>query len=383
MSNIFSQHHYAVTAKKRYRVNWTPAHTKTSVLSFGGGMRFIFFLLIFAGLTGCGPSGTGPDLRHINVQIKWERFDQALFSIDTNHLETALADLQRKYPQFAPLYLEQVLGLGGNDSTLRTEGTRLFLRQHRQVYDTVQDVFTTTAQQEQQIEEGFRYVRQYFPDYQVPRTIYATVGPMDALPALSTGEPSPVFMGEDFVAIGLQFYLGRTFSVYNDPNFAATLVPQFRSRRFSREYLAADLFRLVVDDLYPDSSKRLPLVEQFVEKGKRLHLLQQFLPGMHDTLLMGYTGAQLDWCRANQRSIYNFFADQQLLYERDPALIQNFLTDGPFTRGLPPESPGNIGLFVGTEIVRAWVKKNKQVTPEAMLKTSARSIYNGSAYKPR
>ena len=82
----------------------------------------------------------------------------------------------------------------------------------------------------------------------------------------------------------------------------------------------------MLDDLLPDSSKRLPLIEQFVERGKRKYLLHLLLPQAHDSILLGYTGKQLAWCRENERSIFNFFAQQQLLYERDPALVQGFVT---------------------------------------------------------
>jgi hypothetical protein len=205
---------------------------------------------------------------------------------------------------------------------------------------------------------------------------------MDALAPMSNNEPSPNYLGENFLAIGLQFYLGKDFSIYNDPGYISSVAPLYRSARFSKEYIASDVFKLVIDDLFPDSSSRYPLIERFIEKGKRLYLLQQFLPNSNDTLLIGYTGKQLEWCKENERSMYNFFIQQNLLFEIDPALTQNFTTDGPTTQGMPEQSPGNIGAFLGWEIVKAYMQKKPSVTVAQLMRTSNKNIFNEADYKP-
>lgn len=359
-------------------------YTKSPLLSLGKRMRYLFIIsIVFT--ASCSEQPTDPARTAPKASISFRTFDRSLFALDTNRLEQELAALQQQEPVLGPIFFGNVLGLGSTDSSqaLLADGLRLFLRLHRSIADTAHEAFRNRTKLEETITDGFTRLHAYFPDYELPETVYWTVGPMDALPPMSNGEPSPNFLGPGFAAIGLQFYLGAGFSIYNDPGYASTYVPQFRSQRFSKAYLAADLFTLVLDDLQPDSSKRLPLVEQFVERGKRKYLLQLLLPQAHDSIIMGYTGKQVTWCRKNQRSIFNFFAQQQLLYERDPALVQGFVTDGPFTQGMPAESPGNIANFIGTEIVRAWVKRNPEATPAQLLRTHARSIYNGSAYKPR
>jgi hypothetical protein len=249
------------------------------------------------------------------------------------------------------------------------------------VYKQSQDLYKNFSSTAKELEDGFRYVKHYFPAYNVP-SIITTVGPMDALAPMSNNEPSPNYLGENFLAIGLQFYLGKDFSIYNDPGYISSVAPLYRSARFSKEYIASDVFKLVIDDLFPDSSSRYPLIERFIEKGKRLYLLQQFLPNSNDTLLIGYTGKQLKWCKENERSMYNFFIQQNLLFEIDPALTQNFTTDGPTTQGMPEQSPGNIGAFLGWEIVKAYMQKKPSVTVAQLMRTSNKNIFNEADYKP-
>ncbi len=346
-------------------------------------MKKLLPIFLLIGLAACNSTNNAPDVSHIKIDLKTERFEQDFFAIDSNNTKAGLAQLQQKYPAFLPLFVTHVLGLGpiADSNTLVYDGTKRFLHLNQVVYKQSQDLYKNFNSTAKELEDGFRYVKHYFPEYKVP-TIITTVGPMDALAPMSNNEPSPNYLGENFLAVSLQFYLGKDFSIYNDPGYISNVAPQYRSARFSKEYIASDVFKLVIDDLFPDSSSRYPLIERFIEKGKRLYLLQQFLPNSNDTLLIGYTGKQLEWCKENERSMYNFFIQQNLLFEIDPALTQNFTTDGPTTQGMPEQSPGNIGAFLGWEIVKAYMKKKPSVTVAQLMRTSNKNIFNEADYKP-
>lgn len=347
-------------------------------------MKKLLPILLLIGIAACNSGNNAPDVSHIKIDLKTQRFEQDFFAIDSNNTKAGLFQLEQKYPVFLPLFVNHVLGLGPVNDTneLAFEGSKRFLNLNQVVYKESQKLFKDFSGTAKELENGFRYVKHYFPDYKVP-TIITTVGPMDALAPMSNNEPSPNYMGENFLAVSLQFYLGKDFSIYNDPGYISSVAPQYRSARFSKEYIAGDVFKLVIDDLFPDSSSRYPLIERFIEKGKRLYLLQQFLPNSNDTLLIGYTGKQLEWCKENERSMYNFFIQQNLLFEIDPALTQNFTTDGPTTQGMPEQSPGNIGAFLGWEIVKAYMQKKPSVTVAQLMRTSNKNIFNEADYKPR
>lgn len=360
-----------------------PATTKQKATRFIIMKKILVFsalILLFA----CNNNTSRPDVSAIKVNLELKRFDEAFFKLDTNNLQQSLVKLRNEFPQFLPLFISNVLGLGPLNDTnqLAYVGTKQFLKLNKPVYDTSLIVHRNLNGFKNEMEDAFRYVKFYYPEYKIPQLI-ATIGPMDALAPMSNQILTPNYMGEGFIAISLQFYLGKDYSIYNDPGYVSSVAPQYRSKRFSKEYMSADLMTLVIDDLYPDSSNRLPLIERFIEKGKRLHLLHSFLPEKHDTILTGYTNAQLDWCLENERSIFNFFTQQNLLYERDPALTQPFTSEGPFTQGMPEQSPGNIGAFVGWQIVKSYVKKKGNVTPDALMKTSAKQIFDEAGYRPK
>lgn len=353
-------------------------------LSFTSNMKNLSVYSLLILLFACNNTPNTPDVSKININLQVQRFENDFFAIDSNNTRTGLVQLEKKYPQFLPLFVNHVLGLGPltDSNQLAFDGTKRFLHLNKPVYEKSKELFSNFSNITDELTNGFRYLKYHYPNYEVP-DIITTIGPMDALAPMSNNEPSPNFIGNHFLAIGLQFYLGKDFFIYNDPGYISSVAPQYRSRRFSKEFIAADVFKLVTDDLYPDSSNRYPLIERFIEKGKRLYLLQQLLPQSNDTLLIGYTGKQLKWCNENERSIYNFFIQQNLLYEIDPALTKNFTTDGPSTQGMSDESPGNIGAYVGWEIVKAYAKKHPTLSLVQLMETSNKVVFNESAYKPR
>ena len=353
-------------------------------LSLLNSMKNLSLISIIILQFACNNQSNSPDVSAININLNVQRFEQDFFIIDSNNTKAGLIVLQNKYPVFLPLFVNHVLGLGpmADSNQLLFEGSKRFLHLNKPVYEKSQELYNNFNSTKEELVNGFRYVKFYYPSYQIP-TILTTIGPMDALAPMSNNEPSPNYIGENFLAIGLQFYLGKDFSIYNDAGYISSIAPQYRSRRFTKEFIAADVFMLVIDDLYPDSSNRYPLIERFIEKGKRLYLLNQFLPATNDTLLIGYTAKQLKWCNENERSIYTFFIQQNLLFAIDPALTQNFTTDGPSTQGMPEESPGNIGAYLGWKIVKAYIKKNPDLNPDRLMLTANKKIFEESGYKPR
>ena len=336
----------------------------------------IFFLLFSA----CTNLDRGPDISKINVELPVERFDKDFFSIDTVAIEKGLRDLEVKYPSLFPIFINNILGL--ND-TIQDKGVAMFIRQNSFIAEAAKKEFENINTVKSDFERSFRYVKYYFPDYKVPKLI-TIVGPPDALAQTASGEPTPNFIGPDFLGLSLQFYLGKDFSIYHDAFFIAKVAPEFRSRRFDKEYLVVDAMKLIVDDIYSDKSIGRGLIEQMIEKGKQLWLLDKFLPAEQDSIKTGYTKQQLKWCTANEGLIWNdIITTEKDLDTKEPLTLQNYMSEAPFTQSFGPSSPGNIGQWIGWQIVKKFEDKNFSMNIDDILKTDARKILEGAKYKPK
>jgi len=339
----------------------------------------LLFLLVAMGVTACKDKKNIPAVDDIKVDIRLERFDRDFFAIDTTAVLPGLEQLHKKYPVLTNLFIQNILGL---DSTTAETGVKRFISLSGGLYDTVNTVFKNTNNLEKDFKEAFQFVKYYFPKYPVP-AIATIAGPVDALAQSETGM-TPDFLFPGYLGISLQFYLGKQFSVYQDPFFIESVAPAYRSRRFSKEYIIADAMQLVVADIFPDKSNGKPLLEQMIERGKQWYLLDKFLPLTPDSIKTGYTRQQLDWCRENEGLIWTYVVKNEDLYSLSPAVIQTYIGEGPFTQGFSQElSPGNIGQWIGWQIVKKFVSKNPGLKPEEIMQTPAKTILDEAKYKPK
>jgi len=332
----------------------------------------LFFLLsIF--FIGCTDS-KGPDVSKIKIDIPIERFDKSFFSIDTNNTAVGLKELMKEHPDFYTDFMQQVLGVSGSDTNKTTlDVSKFFIRGYSSMYQSLSKEYSNVSWLQKDIQKAFQYVKYYFPDHKTSKIILF-LGPLDAPGVALTGSG---------IAVGLHQFGGKDFPAYQSME-AQQLFPAYISRRFEPQYIVVNCMKAVVEDIYPDRSGAKGLVEQMIEKGKQWWLLDKFLPATADSLKTGFTKQQLDWCEANEGLIWNdIIVTQKDLYTKDPMAIQNYIGEAPFTQSLGPSSPGNIGQWIGWQIVKKFANKNSSMSVSDFLKMDARKILEEAKYKPK
>ena len=331
-------------------------------------------LLISLSLFACKKKKGIPNVSHIKVEIPIERFDQDFFSIDTNNLSQGLSKLSQQHPGFYADFMQQILRVNGSNTDPSTIlATKEILSGYMDVYKSLEQEYKNTDWLKKELQKGFQFVKYYFPSYKTGKVILF-VGPFYAPGVASTS---------DGLAIGLHLFAGRDFGPYQSRELIE-LFPLYISRRFSKEYITANCMKAVALELFPDKSSGKALIEQMVEKGKQWWLLDKFLPATPDSIKTGYTKAQLDWCERNEGVIWSEIIRNTDLNSLNPIDIQTYIGEGPFTQGFSPEnSPGNLGQWIGWQIVKKYVSKNPNLKPEEVMNTDARKILEEAKYKPR
>lgn len=324
-----------------------------------------------------------PDVSGIKADITVQRFDKDFFAIDTNNILPSLQQLHAKYPSFLADYLQNILGLPPiNDTSVTTiAAIRKFLSDYKPVKDSVDLIFKNMDPIEQNIVQSLKYVKHYFPKYQLPVKVITFIGPMDAYFEGSLGGYGDVIT-KDALATGLQLHLGKDFSLYKS-EMGQALFPYYISRRFTPEYIPVNCTKNIIDDIFPDQSSGKHLVIQMVEKGKRMYLLDKLMPYSSDTLKTGYTQTQLKGCYNNEGLIWNYFLTNGLLYNNEPGMIKNYIGESPNTPEFGEGAPGNIGIFTGWQIVKKYMDKNQGVSLEALMKTDPKKLFEESKYRPK
>ena len=332
-------------------------------------IRSVFPLLIFLTFfVSCERPRRAPDVSSVQIPFTIERFEKDFFSIDTLHLEASLEGLSKKYPGFLQDFLYNIIGTTPEQA----------LNELPKFLSTYQ-IWHKAIQSDQvlepyfmQVRTGCKYVKYYFPQYALPKKLITFIGPVNGFGNVLTPEA---------LAVGLQVYMGKDFAWYASGE-GQQLYPPFMSRRFEPEYIPVNCMKNIIDDLYPNKSAGRPLVEQMIESGKRVALLSFLLPNLSDTLITGYTAAQLDACKASEKGIWSYFVQNNLLFGSDPTYTRDYLTDSPGTPELGDQAPGNIGQFCGWQIVKKWMDQQKDMHPDKLMKTPAATIFQEAKYKP-
>lgn len=330
----------------------------------------LYFILIF---TACKTRKNIPDVSHIPIHVTVERFDQQLFRIDTNNVMSGIKLLAEQYPDFLPVYLREIMNFGVlSDSSQYLEiPLRQFLgnRDFRDLQDSVEAHFADMGPVERSLTQSFRLASYYLPAFRAPRVV-------SFISAISNYGAVTV---DSTLGIGLDMYMGADFPVYKlVPDY-----PDYIVRRFTPEYIAPNVMKVLHQQYFPLRSEGSKLVEQMLDLGRQQYFLEMVLPDTPEEVRLGYTKAQLDFCNENEQMIWQFFVQHKLLYTSDWQDILRYLGEGPSTQGMPAEAPGQIGAFTGYRIVQAYMKKHPEVTLEKLLNMQQiMSIFNEARYRP-
>lgn len=334
-------------------------------------MKRVVVFISLMGFLACKEKKNIPDVRKIPINLSVQRFEQDFFKLDTVHLESSLDALQKKYPIFINDYLYNILGSAPQkDSVLKT--VLLFKREYQFVYQESQKKYTSVESIQKQIQQSFQFIHYYFPQYKLPKSFITFIGPFDGIANAITASG---------IAVGLQSYLGKDYEAYQSA-YIRQVYPAYKSRTFEAAYIVVNCVKNIIEDIYPDKSLGRPLIERMIESGKRLYLLDAFMPDVADTLKNGYTQTQYEDCLNNEKNIWTFFVQNNLLYETEPSQVSIYVTEGPGTPELSNTTPGNIGQFTGFQIVKKWMEKNSTKTIQELLQTPAQQIFNEAKYKP-
>ncbi|RYD55452.1 MAG: hypothetical protein EOP56_16215 [Sphingobacteriales bacterium] len=352
-------------------------------LNFGIKRNSILKMALLSAITistwSCGgEQADKPNVEDVNVKIDSRRLDKDLYSIDTNNVAAGLQQLSAKYPDFLNFYLDTLLGFGINGNFADTAGPVKFgvrgfitFKDYRGLYDTVIKHYPDTKGIDEELADGFKYTKHYFPAYKEPKVIYLISG---------LNNWGAFTYGDNILGIGLDMFLGQGYPFYQSVG-----IPAYMGQKLNRNYLPVAAFRAIHQNRFPFQPEEKSLLDMMIVRGKEMYFIDKVLPDVPKATKLAFTEAQLKWCEENEGMIYNFFVRENLLYNKEWQRVLRFVNDGPTSAGMPAQSPGNVGSWVGWQIVDAYVKQNPNITLQQLLETEidGQAFLQKSKYKPR
>lgn len=335
---------------------------------------YITYLVMLAGIISCSDNNNAPSIKDIQVPITTYNFYQDFSKIDTHHIEKSLDLLKTKYPDFINFYLDTLaVGLSNNPtSTSNAASVKIFLTHsdYRNLLDTVNIVYPNTEDITQSITTALKYAKAYDDSVKLPNRIFYFVSGLNDFTAITRDDKD--------LGIGLDYFLGENFGPY-----FAIGKSTFNTIKFTKENIPVWAMKAIYGNNYFETLEdEHSFIEKAIAKGKEIYYLSKVLPETALNTILGYTKEQMNWAEMNQKEIYGFFKNEKFIFDKSMQLSMKYLNDGPFSSRMPPESPGNIGTYLGFKIVEAYMQKTDNSLLALLKEKDNLKIFNSSKYKP-
>ena len=318
-------------------------------------IRFFLILSFVLFVIGCkNTNSKESEILTILLEITIDRFDKKF------HLSQAddIPALKTTYPFLFPEKFSDSVWIKRQKDSLQL----LLL-------ENVGKKFTSMVPIEDNLEYLFKHLKYYFPKTRTPRVI-GVINNVDY--------QSKTIYADSLLLISLDTYLGADHYLYEG-------IPQYVRQEMDIKFLSSHVASKFAANKIPPTKDR-SLLSQMIYYGKQVYLKEWVLPRSTDAQKMGYTDPQIQWVIDNEVYMWQYFVEKQLLYNTDPSLSQRFIEPAPFSKfylEIDNESPGRVGVWVGWQIIKSYMKRYPDTEISTLLNLPAQTLFSKSNYKPR
>lgn len=312
--------------------------------------RIVFFILLLM-VVSCKKTTTPKlDVSSIKTTFTVDRFETQFY----NTTAKTLPKLKQKYPFLFPIQTPDSIWIDR-------------IKNEKELFIATQKKFSDFKNTKAEIATLFKHIKYYNPNFKDPKIITLIT---------NLDYQSKVVYTGDFLFLSLDMFLGKNHNIY--ANF-----PKYISQNFTKKHLIVTIAKEVIKKQLKPNTKR-QFIDIMIAEGKKMYLLDAYLPYTKDYLKIGYSEKKIQWAKNNEIEIWKYFITNNLLYQTNKNLKTRFIVTAPFSKfylDIDKDSPGQIGIWIGWQIVRAYMKNNNVTLPQ-LLQTDTEEIFTKSKYKP-
>ncbi len=302
------------------------------------------------------------------IDLKINRFEEALFQINIDNVEELNDQWKKKFPVFNDVFASQIMRKG-NQSDIEYYNELLAFVQHkdmREAYDSVRVLFKDISNIEEELELAFSQFSNDFPSYPTPQVT-----------TFFGGFNYGVVAYENHIAIGLENFLGQNSKYYS-------LIGEPKYLRFqkNKRFITSNVLEVWFNDQFGEYIGGKDLLSQLIYKGKLMYFINRLLPElpMHDKFR--FSKDQMRWAEENEASIWKYMLYKDLLFSKKEKEFRTLINYAPFAKGMPSESPGRVGYYIGYKLVNSFMQNNELEIQQLMYLSDSRKFLKQSRYKP-
>jgi hypothetical protein len=293
------------------------------------------------------------------------RFDTNLYQYLTQNVPDSVLT---NPADFLAVFGKEVIGIGTIESTGFYTRLKAYFSEPTlmRIYTDEQEKWADITDINAELSRGLQLFLQQFPRIKRPK-IYMHV----------SGFNQNVIVTDALLSLSADKYLGSDYPLYQDFFYD-----------YQRQLMSPD--RIVPDYLLGFMMANLPfkgdedvLLDRILYEGKLRYILSRLLPDRQVWEYIGYTKEQYLWCVDHQSQIWKTILENHHLFTANHLITNQYLKEAPHTTGLPDESPGRVGVWLGYQLIVAYMKQKPKLSlSELMHVTDYQAILKQSKYKP-
>jgi hypothetical protein len=330
---------------------------------------YIINVILLVTLAGCRHDPLDVDVSHMDLEIPIHRFDREIFTMDMDTVDAAIGLFYEEYGDFFDVYNVHVINIGPASQKYYGSYLSMFVNDPTNiaVYNDVQEVFGEMESTQAELTDAFRRYLVHFPDSAAPQVVTFVGGFNHKL----------VTVGQ-YIGIGLDQYLGRDYRFYD-----MLRNPEYMQYNQHPGKIPSDVALAWGAAKFPYNDSVDNVLNRMIYNGMLLYFTDALLPGMADSLKIGFHPGQMKWCRNNESQMWTYLVEHKLLFENDPLVMRKLTEAAPNTYYFTSESPGRAAVWLGWQIVREYMRRNTGTTVAGLMQmTDYQKILSGSKYRP-
>ena len=272
------------------------------------------------------------------------------------------AQLKSQFPDFFEAATDSLLSARRNDSI------------SNKLHSAVVQQFGNQEALKDSLGDIFSRLKYFYPNFEIP-IVHTFTG------ELPYQFPVAYFPQSQDMVIGLDWFLGE-----NNSSYLAMGIQDYFRVQMNPLNLKPKVAESLARQIVPYDIRKRNFIEKMIYEGKVLIVLDALLPNTLDQHKIGYTDQEFAWAVDNEAQVYLYFTEEEIFFSDDKRLNERFLDPAPFSKFFSEndtKSPGRIGAWMGWQIARSYLEKNKDITlQEFLANQDLLKIFKEAGYKP-
>jgi len=312
--------------------------------------RLVLLITFFLVFQSCSDKRYEVDVSEIPYSLNIKRLDRDLFETP-NKNEIWLEGFNEKYGSFSSIYFEEIMRIGNPENPMTTGLANRFTEDPTwaQLQDIIEQRFPDLHSESAELELALKRYSVHFNTRQLPEVV-----------AYNSGYNVGIYPSKDWLGIGLEWYCGNDHQIIDQ--LPPDLFPQYKLDKMVQKFMVPNALKGYLYYALNDENQDNTLLSRMVHNGKVAFISAQLLQTDDYARVLNYSDEDYKWCEDSAYDIWKFLLENDLFFNEDPMQINKLMNDGPFTPGMPSESPGGVGNWVGLQMVKEFMKKNSEIS---------------------